>query len=264
VTGWADRHQLLESDDETVVGAAVHSVRAVMPTDIPAVVAASVGAPLHIHLSEQTAENDACLAAYGGSPTQLLAKASALGPATVAVHATHLTATDVALLGDTGTGVCLCPTTERDLADGLGGGRALAGAGSPISVGSDSQAVIDLFEEARGVELHERLRTGVRGSFSPAELVRILSRGGYRAVGRPTGGSIAAGNLGDLVAVCSDSVRTAGAAPDELVFVATAADVTDVVVAGTRRVKSGRHESGDVGAALASVIGALTRGARLE
>ena len=87
------------------------------------------------------------------------------------MHATHLTASDIALLGDTGTGVCFCPTTERDLADGIGPARALHDAGSPLSLGSDQHAVIDMFEELRGLELHERLATGQRGRFTPAELI---------------------------------------------------------------------------------------------
>ena len=92
------------------------------------------------------------------------------GPDTTAVHATHLTDDDVAALA--GTGVCLCPTTERDLADGIGPARALADAGSPLSLGSDSHAVIDiLFEEARALEMHERLATERRGHFSRAELL---------------------------------------------------------------------------------------------
>lgn len=258
VEGWVNRHEALRTDDVTVLGAAVHSLRAVPPTDLPAVVAASTGTPLHVHLSEQPGENEVCQQAYGHSPTYLLAAAGALGPDTVAVHATHLTPEDLSLLGGAGTGVCLCPTTERDLADGIGRGRDLARSGSPLSVGSDSHVVIDLIEEARGVELHERLRTGVRGHFSPAELVRMPTAGGYAALGRPTGGTIRVGSLGDLVAVSTASVRTAGAALEELILAATAADVTDVVVGGEPVVTAGRHRLGDVGEALRVAIRDLT------
>ena len=72
---------------------------------------------------------------YGCTPAELLHRHGLLGPTTTAVHATHLTAADIALLGDTGTGVCFCPTTERDLADGIGPARALHDAGSPLSLG---------------------------------------------------------------------------------------------------------------------------------
>src|SRR5262249_45744138 len=156
------------------IGAAIHSVRAVPPSDVDAVVgwAAGRGAPLHVHLSEQPAENEAYLAGYGVTPAGLLARHGALGPGTTAVHATHLTGAAVALLGGSGTRVCLCPTTERDLADGIGPAPELAAAGSPLALGTDSHAVIDLFEEARAVELDERLRSLRRGRFDGAALLR--------------------------------------------------------------------------------------------
>src|SRR6185312_14052542 len=109
------------------------------------------------------AENEACLARYGRTPTALLDEYGVLGPRTTAVHATHLTAADITALGGSATTTCLCPTTERDLADGIGPARALRDAGSPLSLGSDQHAVIDLFEEARGLEAHERLNTLQRG-----------------------------------------------------------------------------------------------------
>ena len=138
-------------DAHARIGAAVHSVRAV-PADAarPVVAGRRRGRPLHVHLSEQRAENEACLAVHGRTPTECSPTPASLGPGTTAVHATHLTDADRTALGDTGTGVCFCPTTERDLADGIGPARALADAGSPLSLGSDSHAVIDLFEEARG------------------------------------------------------------------------------------------------------------------
>ena len=94
-----------------------------------------------------------------------------LGPLTSAVHATHLTDDDIGHLGSTRTYACFCPTTERDLGDGIGPSRALHDAGSPLTLGSDSHAVIDLFEEMRAVELDERLATLQRGHWSAAELL---------------------------------------------------------------------------------------------
>ena len=171
---WADRVRALEDlgrGDGVVVGAAIHSVRAVPDDALARVVAAAEGRPLHVHLSEQRAENDACVAAYGATPTQLLADHGALGPRTSAVHATHLTEHDIGHLGGSGTRACFCPTTERDLGDGVGPSRALHDAGSPLTLGSDSHAVIDLFEEMRAVELDERLATERRGHWTAAELV---------------------------------------------------------------------------------------------
>jgi cytosine/adenosine deaminase-related metal-dependent hydrolase len=197
--------------------------------------------PLHVHLSEQRAENEACRQAYGRTPTQLLESSGLLGPMTTVVHATHLTGGDVGLLWD--TNVCLCPTTERDLADGIGPGRALADAGARLCLGSDSQAVIDLFEEARAVELDERLRTEQRGHFDAAELLTAATATGHTALGWPDAGRLAVGARADLVTVRLDTVRTAGY-DDPLVavlFGAAAGDVTEVVVDGRLTVHDGQH-----------------------
>ena len=243
------------------VGAAVHSVRAVPAAQLPVVAAwaRERDAPLHLHLSEQPAENEACQAAYGRSPAELLADAGVLGPRTTAVHATHLGDTDVRLLGTSRTGVCFCPTTERDLADGIGPAPQLAAAGSPLSLGSDSHAVIDPFEEARGLELDERLRSRVRGTFTAAELLSAASRAGHEALGWSDVGGIATGQRADLVTVALDRVRTAGVPPTGVLFVAGAADVTDVLVDGRPVVTAGVHATVDVAAELGAAISAVTR-----
>ncbi|MEH1013476.1 formimidoylglutamate deiminase [Micromonospora sp. CPCC 206060] len=258
VDGWSARHDALRARPHARIGAALHSVRAV-PADVMATFAyRNEGVPLHLHLSEQRAENAACLDRHGHTPTELLADFGVLGPMTTAVHATHLTDADIALLGRTGTGVCLCPTTERDLADGIGPGRALADAGSPLSLGSDSHAVVDLFEEARAVELDERLRTERRGHFTAAELLHAATAAGHAALGWPDAGRIAVGARADLVTVALDGVRTAGVPPVGALFAATAADVTHVVVDGRPVVRDGRHVSVDVATELRDAIGAVT------
>jgi len=254
VDAWRERTAALPHAAHLRHGAAVHSVRAVPAAALADVAAAAKDRPLHVHLSEQRAENDACLAAHGRTPARLLDEHGLLGPRTTAVHATHLTGDDIALLGRGGVAVCLCPTTERDLADGIGPGRALADAGCALCLGSDSHAVIDLFEEARAVEAHERLRTGRRGHFTPAELVRAATDAGHAALGWEDAGTLAAGARADLVCVRLDSPRTAGTDPAAAVFAATAADVTDVVVDGRPVVRGGRHAAVDVGAALTAAI----------
>ena len=257
---WAARAAALRPGPRARIGAAVHSVRAVPAEQLPTVAgwAADREAPLHAHLSEQRAENDDCRAAHGRTPTQLLADAGALGPRTTAVHATHLTDSDVALLGGSRTTVCLCPTTERDLADGIGPARALADAGAPLSVGSDSNAVVDLLEEARGVELDERLATQRRGHWPTPDLLRAATADGAAALGWPDAGRLEPGALADFVSVGTDSVRLAGARPDTLLesvlFAATAADVREVVVGGRRIVREGRHATLDVPRALDAAI----------
>jgi formiminoglutamate deiminase len=246
---WRSRVEAIRSAPHALTGAAVHSIRAV-----PAAVLSGLvdGSPLHVHLSEQRAENEQCLAVHGCTPTELLHRHGVLGPNTTAVHATHLTNGDIKTLGGTGTGVCLCPTTERDLADGIGPARALADAGSPLSLGSDSHAVLDLFEEARAVELDERLATQRRGWFASGELLAAAAN--HAALGWVDAGALAAGHRADLIAVRLDSVRTAGVDPAQAVFAATAADVTHVVADGRTVVADGRHTGFDVAAALQEVL----------
>jgi formiminoglutamate deiminase len=257
---WSERVAQLRAGPQAKIGAALHSVRAVPAEVMAAFASRHDGGPLHVHLSEQRAENAACLQVYGRTPTELLHDTGVLGPGTVAVHATHLTDLDRSLLGDTDTAVCFCPTTERDLADGIGPARALVDGGSALSLGSDSHAVIDLLEEARAVELDERLRTEHRGHFRPGELLTAATAAGHAALGWPDAGVIAAGQRADLVTIRLDSVRTAGGEPlGAAVFAATAADVTTVVIDGREVVRDGRHVRVDVPAELAASIAAVTR-----
>ena len=266
---WAARVDLLAdahgTADDVRVGAAIHSVRAV-PADQLGTVAGwadARGAPLHMHLSEQPRENDDCRAAYALTPAGLLGRAGVLGPRTTAVHATHLDDADITLLGDSGTLVCMCPTTERDLADGIGPASALDHAGSPLVLGTDSHASVDLLVEARALELDERLASRTRGRWSTADLIRAATVSGHRSLGFADAGVIAPGNWADLVAVRLDSVRTAGyggrvdlAAP-MVVFAAGAADVDTVVASGDLVVEGGRHRRlGDVAGLLESAVAA--------
>ena len=252
--GWAARAAALTDRPHARIGAAIHSVRGVPRDQLPTVVAAAAGRPLHVHLSEQPAENEQCLAAYGRTPAALLSEAGALGAATTAVHATHLIPADIALLGTSATSISMCPSTERDLADGIGPARALADAGAPIVLGSDQHAVIDLLDEARGLEMDERLASLHRGRFSPAELVNALTAAGHRALGWADAGRLEIGARADLTTLTLDSVRTAGAAPGQAVLAATAADVHSVIVDGRPIVREGVHILGDVGRLLAEAI----------
>jgi formiminoglutamate deiminase len=256
---WAARVADLKPSAGMRIGAAVHSVRAVPRAQLATVGAFGAGpaAPLHVHLSEQPAENEASQGFYGLSPTELLASEGLLGGRTTAVHATHLSPEDIVLLGDSGTTACFCPTTERDLADGIGPARALRDAGSPLALGSDQHAVIDLLEEARALELNERLASHRRGRFTQAALVDALTWRGHASIGWPDLGRIAVGSPADLVAVRLDSVRTSGTRPDQVVMSAAAADVDTVLVGGRVVVRAGAHVLGDVGALLTAAISPL-------
>ncbi len=260
---WAERTDALAADlagdEDTRVGAAIHSVRAVPPAAVETVAAwaAEHGRALHVHLSEQPAENDAALAAYGRTPARLLADHGALTARTTAVHANHVTGDDIALLGAAGTTVCACPTTEQDLADGLAPTGPLAAAGSPLCVGTDQHTVADLLLETRLLEHHERLRTGERGTFDAATLVGALTENGHAALGWPGNGRLAPGAAADLVAVRTDTIRTAGADPAQLVLAASGADVDTVIVGGRTVVSGGTHERGDVAGLLTRAIAPL-------
>lgn len=265
VAAWAERVAAFQpAGAHARVEAAVHSVRAV-PRDGIARIAdllstsrPSGGKPIarggfpdwnriHIHLSEQFEENTACLAAYGRTPTQLLADVELLArPALTLVHATHLSDTDVALIREARPCVCLCPTTERDLADGLPrlSDLGLGSQGTALALGSDGQSTIDLFEEARAVESHERLRTGRRGNIEPTRLLDAATRA-ETPLGWEDAGRFGADMRADLVNLDMDSVRLAGWDParaaDAAVYTATAADVRHVMADGRWIVRDGVH-----------------------
>ncbi|HEY1700608.1 MAG TPA: formimidoylglutamate deiminase [Trebonia sp.] len=255
---WAERVRALRSSTRMRVGTAIHSVRAVPAASLPVIVATArtgLDGPLHAHLSEQPAENEACQGFYGRTPAALLADHGVWDAHATAVHATHLNGKDIALLGAAHATACLCPTTERDLADGIGPARALADAGATLSLGSDQHAVIDLLEEARALESHERLASLRRGRFTPAELVAALTA--HASLGWPDAGRLEAGARADFVVVRRDTVRTAGALPSQIMMSATAADIDTVVADGREIVSGGRHRLGDVGALLADAVNAL-------
>jgi formiminoglutamate deiminase len=243
---WADRVSMMCDDDMFRVAAAVHSVRAIPADDLDIIVEAAVGEdgvprPVHVHLSEQLAENAACLAVYGCTPTELLAEHGVLGSATTAVHATHVSVTDIKLLGESQTTVCVCPTTKKNLADGIGPARALADAGAAIALGTDQHVMVDMLAESRGLETNERLQSGHRGRFSVTEIVEALAPAGHAALGWPDAGRIEVGSQCDLVAVRLDSLRTAGSLPAQVPLVAAAGDVDTVVVGGRTVVEGGHH-----------------------
>lgn len=247
-------------------GVAIHSVRAVGRPAMQTVAAfaAFEETPLHVHLSEQRRENEAALAAHQMTPTELLAAAGALTAHTTAVHATHLAARDVTAIGFARCGVCACPTTERDLGDGVGPFAELADSGAVLSVGSDSQAVIDPFEEVRSLEWHQRLATERRGLTPVAALLSAGSAGGARALGWR-----AEELAGDRVTVALDRspglAGPPGLAGEELaariLYGGAPADIERVTVGGEVVVDGGEHvrlgSRAEVAARLSAVLGSV-------
>ena len=267
IDGYMDRHTALSAsfaeefpvrapgESYVHVGAAIHSIRAVPAANLPRFT--ELTGPVHVHLSEQPAENDACHAAYGTTPTQVLARSGVVGPNLSAVHATHLSEDDIAILGQSQASIVMCPATEADLADGIGPARELADAGAAIALGSDQHVVLDALRETQGLEAGERLRSGQRGRFSPAELISALTESGARSLELPVG-SLEVGKACDFVALRTDSIRTFGSLDEQIILTATSADVRLTVSGGRVRVRDGVHaELGDIADLYAAAFAAL-------
>ena len=257
VGAWLDRWQslreaLAERSPLVTLGAALHSVRAV-PREALGRVARQLPThvPLHIHLSEQPAENDDCVAAFGLTPTQLLAEEGVLSPRLSVVHATHLTDGDIRLLGQSAVHAVFCPTTEADLGDGIGPAVELMEAGTTLAIGSDQNAVIDPLLELRGLEAGERLHSLRRGRIAPEQLWRIGSAGGYGSLGLAEPATL--GGPLDLIELDPGSLRTAGSRVEQLPLTATAADVRRTIVGGRAIV----HDSTAIAERLQACIAAL-------
>jgi formiminoglutamate deiminase len=230
---WARRVDDLSDEDGVRIAAAIHSVRAVDPESmrVVATYARERGTPLHIHLAEQVAEVEQCMRVEHCSPTELLEREGILGSDLTAVHAIHVNEHDISLLAQNQVTICACPTTERDLGDSVGLLRALAAAGCPISVGSDSNAVIDMLEEVRGLELDERRATGRRVLHQPEELLRTATVSGMRALGWEAG-ELKPGMLADFVTLEQPRSLWRELNPTYLVYGFSGHDVTNVVVGG--------------------------------
>jgi formiminoglutamate deiminase len=223
---WARRMDELNDAPGVRIAAAIHSVRAVDAESmrIVATYARERRMPLHIHLAEQLAEVEECLAFEACTPTELLDREGILGPDLTAVHAIHVNERDIALLGDNQVSICTCPTTERDLGDRVGPLLALSDAGCALSAGSDSNAVIDILEEARALELDQRRATGERVLHQPEDLL-------MRALGWDAG-ELRAGMLADFITLDQPRSLWRELSPSHLVYGFSGRDVTNVVVGG--------------------------------
>jgi formimidoylglutamate deiminase len=244
--------QLLDvNDDMSWIGVAPHSVRAV-PLDYlkPIVAFANERAlPVHMHVAEQPAEVSACIAEYGRSPVALLETEGLLSKHFTAVHAIHVTPKAIAALARSGAFVCACPTTERNLGDGVVPADAYFDGGVRIALGSDSQIQIDLLEDARELEYHLRLQKMERNVLAPMLAERLFdcaTINGAASIGFE-GGRIKPGAPADFFTVDLNDLSIAGSSPDDLltniVFSLARTAVRDVVVAGKRIVEDGKHQA---------------------
>ena len=243
----------LADSAEVCIGVAPHSLRAVPLDDLKQIAAWSRERklPLHMHVAEQIAENEACLREHGLPPAALLGREGLLGPDFTAVHAIHITAEEIGLLARSGTTVCSCPTTERNLGDGVIVADQVMGQGIRIALGSDSQAQIDPLEDARQLEYHLRLDRQQRAILDQIGGQNLASRlfdcatvNGARALGVPAG-ELAGGALADFFAVDLDDLSIAGHSGEDLlplaVFSLNRSAVRDVMVNGRWVVRDGRH-----------------------
>lgn len=249
----------LSGGERSWVGVAPHSIRAVPLPRLNAITkyADSHNLPVHMHVAEQPAEIEACKREYGTSPIGLLAQENILNNRFTGVHAIHITEQEIRDLADTGTNICACPTTERNLGDGIIPADKLLAAGVPVSLGSDSHTQIDLLEDARELEYHLRLRDVQRNVLAPANsatdglaarLFDCATANGARSLGF-NGGSLDTGLPADFFTVDLNDLAIAGAGKDDLlaaiVFAAGRAAIRDVCVGGKMIVRDGHHADQD-------------------
>jgi formimidoylglutamate deiminase len=237
------------------MGVAPHSVRAVPREWLKPIAewARITDVPLHMHVSEQMGEVEACAAAYGMRPAELLASEGVLDGRLTAIHATHISAHEVALLARARAIVAACPGTERDLGDGFLSASSLHAAGVRVAIGSDSQTIIDPLEEIRLIEYHERLRrnervllgstVGERIEIAPT-LLRMASAHGAASL-RVNVGAIEAGREADLISLDLADVSLAGYKTDNLdALIALSANpsvIRDVWVSGRQILAERQH-----------------------
>jgi len=245
--------QLLDvkDDDLAWIGVAPHSVRAVPLDYLKAIVAFANerALPVHMHVAEQPAEVSACIAEYGRSPVALLETEGLLSKRFTAVHAIHVTPKAVAALARNGAYICACPTTERNLGDGVVPVDAYFDAGVRVALGTDSQIQIDLLEDARELEYHLRLQKMERNVLAPMIAQRLFdcaTVNGAASIGFD-GGRIRPGAPADFFSVDLNDPSIAGAPVDDLlttiVFSLSQRAVRDVVVAGKRILENGKHST---------------------
>ncbi len=250
----------VEADGAVSFGVAPHSLRAVPLRELRELAewTRARRLPLHMHVAEQVGENEACLREYGATPVALLARERLLGPDFTAVHAVHVTAEEIAMMAEVGMTVCSCPTTERNLGDGIFRADEVMRAGVPVALGSDSQAQIDSLEDARELEYHLRLQQQKRAVLDPVDeraggtlagrLFDCATVHGARSLG-VGGGALRGGESADFLTVDLKDVSVAGGGAADLlpmvVFGMDRSAVCDVVVRGRMVVPDGRHALND-------------------
>ncbi len=246
-------------DPQIRIGVAPHSLRAVSPEALAAVVAGVQAedemAPIHIHVAEQTREVEECLAWSDLRPVEWLLSEAPVDGRWCLVHATHMTAEENRALAASDAVAGLCPTTEANLGDGLFALADYLRSGGKLGIGSDSNISVSPVEELRWLEYGQRLarreRLVAASDDAPSTGARLFNTalaGGAQALGRPIG-RIEVGGRADLVVLDAESPALIGRSGDglldSLVFAGNRPPVRDVVVGGRRVIRDGRHAAED-------------------
>jgi formimidoylglutamate deiminase len=240
--------------NDTVLGVAPHSLRAVAPGDLPGLIALAPEGPIHMHLAEQMAEVEEVTAALGRRPVDWVLDHLAPDARFTFIHCTQMEPQETERLALSGATAGLCPITESSLGDGIFDGVRWLASGGRIAIGSDSNIRISLSEELRTLEYSQRLRDRSRAALATPEastgrcLWDAVLAGGAAAAGRGTG-AIRPGLWADLVALDVTHVDLDGREGDTLldtfVFAGDDRMVTDVWSAGRHMVREGRHVARD-------------------
>lgn len=263
------RQALQHLPEDSILGVAPHSLRAVARDDLPAVTALAGDGPVHMHLAEQIAEVAEVEAAWGARPAQWVLDNLDVGPRWCMIHCTQMQPHETERLAKTRAVAGLCPLTEANLGDGIFDGVRWFDAGGAIAIGSDSNIRISLAEELRQLETSQRLRDHSRAALATADqsagrrVFEAAVRGGAQAAGRGAG-IIAPGQWADLVALDGDHPDLAGLSGDSVLdsFVLAGGNtmVRDVWSAGRHLVRDGHHVSRQaIMAAYGHVAGVLRR-----
>ncbi len=244
------------ASDRIGFGVGIHSLRAVTKDSIDEIskFAESENVPLHIHIAEQQREVDECLSHYKTRPARWLLDRYDVDTRWCLVHATHLEPDEISAIARSGAVVCLCPSTEANLGDGIFPLQTYLAEGGQMAIGSDSHITIDPFEELRWLEYGQRLTTQSRnvsvfdGGHTGYALFDQAVTGGARASGQPTG-RLEAGGLADLIVLDDSDPMFAGhdqdTLLDSLVFSGYRVPIDRVMVNGEWRVVDGRHVDDD-------------------
>lgn len=232
------------------LGVAPHSLRAVGKDDLDFAAALAPGAPIHIHIAEQTGEVEEALAHLGARPVEWLYANAEVDARWCLIHSTHMSEAEIRSVTASGAVAGLCPITEANLGDGTFPAKDFLSQDGRFGIGSDSNIRISLAEELRALEHSQRLRDRMRAILSTPEkscgrlLLEHSAKGGAQALGR-NAGRIEAGALADLVALDADDPALAGLSGDRLldawIFASAESPITDVWAAGRHMVRGGRH-----------------------